>query len=107
MKALSLTTINKYRKNAKHDSDIDIDVLKIRLNCLIDAVDNEHIRRSGNTVIYKFGECSLYVTNNIVTDIRWNENTLGPTSREQKRLIGLYLRNGLNKRGNKIVETKE
>lgn len=52
MKAISISTIEKYRKNAKHDSKIPNDVLKIKLNCLIDSVRKDHILTRGNTLIY-------------------------------------------------------
>ena len=70
MRAISLSTIDKYRKNAIHDANIPTDVLKIRLNCLIDAVSPKHIYTRGNATVYQFGSCLLYVSDNIITDIR-------------------------------------
>lgn len=97
MKAISISTIEKYRKNEKHDSKI----LKTKLNCLIDSVRKDHILTRGNTLIYQFGNCLIYVSNNIITDIRWTDEKKYPTKDETERMTSLFLENGLDKRGKK------
>ncbi len=103
MKAISISTIEKYRKNAKHDSKIPNDVLKIKLNCLIDSVRKDHILTRGNTLIYQFGNCLIYVSNNIITDIRWTDEKKYPTKDETERMTSLFLENGLDKRDKKMI----
>lgn len=104
MRAISLSTLDKYRKNAKHDKNIPNDVLKVKLNCLIDAVGKENISHRGDLAIYQFGNCIFHVKNNIITDIRWTEEDKTPNEYEIKRMITYYIQNGLNKKGNKFVE---
>ena len=103
MRAVSLTTIDKYRKNALHDKYITEEVLKIRLNCLIDATSQKHIFTRGNNTVYQFGSCLLYVSNNIITDIRWTGEKETPTISEAKKMREFFLKNGLNKRGNRFM----
>ena len=104
MRAMSLTTLNKYRKNAKHDKNIPDDVLKIKLNCLIDSVENRHIHNRGNVTVYQFGNCVFYVTENIITDIKWKTDDDYPSNYEVDRMVKLFLKNGLNKKGNRFVK---
>lgn len=103
MKAISISAIEKYRKNAKHDAKIPHDVLKIKLNCLIDSVRKEHIFTRGSVSIYQFGNCLIYVSNNIITDIRWKDEKKYPTKEETERMTSLFLENGLDKKGKKFI----
>ena len=104
MRAISLSTLDKYRKNAKHDKNIPNDVLKVKLNCLIDAVGKENIITRGDVSTYQFGTCIFHVRDNIITDIRWENEDRKPNEFEIKRMITLYIRNGLNKNGNKFID---
>ena len=104
MKTISLSTLDKYRKNATHDINIPNDVLKIKLNCLIDAVNKEHIFTRGNFIVYQFGNCLFYVTDNIIANIRWMEEKCTPNGYEIKKMTKLFIKNGLNKKGNKFAE---
>ena len=105
MRAVSLSTINKYRKNARYDRNIPDDVLKVKLNCLINAVEKEHIYSRGSATVYQFGSCLFYVIDNIITDIRWTEErTEKPNDYEINRMIRLYLSNGLNCSGKRFVD---
>lgn len=103
MKAISISAIEKYRKNAKHDAKIPHDVLKIKLNCLINSVGKEHIFTRGNVSIYQFGNCLIYVSNNIITDIRWTDEKKYPTKEETESMTSLFLENGLDKKGKKFI----
>lgn len=107
MRAISISTIDKYRRNAIHDSKIPNDVLKIKLNCLIDAVKEEHISTRGNSKVYQFGSCLLYVSDDIITDIRWTHEKRYPTKDETQRMTTLFLSNGLNKKGTKFEKDKQ
>lgn len=104
MRAISFTTADKYRKNAKWHNDIAIEILKIRLNCIIDATSKEHVHRRGNTTIYQFGSCLLFVKGNIISDIRWTGRDEMALPVEQKRLTALFVRNGLHYRGYKYAD---
>lgn len=108
MRAVSLSAINKYRKNAKHDKNIPDDVLKVKLNCLINAVEKEHIYSRGSAIVYQFGSCLLYVTDNIISDVRWTEErNEQPTNYEVSRMTRLYILNGLNSSGKRFVHKAE
>lgn len=106
MRAISLSTLDKYRRNAIHDVNIPNDVLKVKLNCLIDATAYKHISKRGNAVVYQFGSCLLHVSDNIITDIRWTGEKESPAVYEVKKMTELFLHNGLNKKGNRFVEAE-
>ena len=74
MRAISITAMNQYRKNAKHNNDLPNDVLKARINCLLEASENVYPTIGGT--IYKFGSCKIKVDyNDIIISITWaNEN---------------------------------
>lgn len=103
MRAVSITTENRYRNNAKRHNDIPHDVLKVRLNCLINATDREHVYKRGNATVYQFGSCLLSVTGNIITNIRWTGNNESPSSQEQYRLKTWFLRYGLTSDGSRFA----
>lgn len=107
MRAISLSTLDKYKRNALHDANITNDVLKVKLNCLIDATAYKHRTKRGNATIYQFGSCLLHVTGNIITDIRWTGEKESPALYEVKKMKELFLLNGLNKKGNKFVEQEK
>lgn len=103
MKSISITTLNNYKNKAIHDKNIPNDILKIRLNCLIEAVDKEHIKDNCTYISYKFGNCIFEVKNNIISNIRWDDSKDEPTLKEIKRMIFLFNKYGLNQRGNKYL----
>lgn len=104
MRSISITALNKYRNFAIHDRKINDEILKVKLNCLIDATDENHTKISGRTKTYTFGSCSFITVDNIIKDIRWNTDKIVPDTSEVKKMITLFIRNGLNKKGNKFVE---
>ena len=107
MRAISLNTLDKYRKYAKHDKNIPNDVLKIKLNCLIDSVEKEHIYNRNPFIVYQFGSCLFYTTDNIISDIRWSDLDNHPTNYEVDKMLKLFSKNGLNKKGNKFLKQQE
>lgn len=104
MRSITITALNKYRKFASHDRKITDEVLKVKLNCLIDATDENHMTINGRTKIYTFGSCSFITVDNIIKDIRWSTDKTVPDISEVRKMITLFIRNGLNKKGNKFVE---
>ena len=68
MRSISITALSKYRKFAIHDKNVPDDILKIKLNCLIDATDESHIFVCGNTKTHTFGNCSFIIVENIIKD---------------------------------------
>lgn len=103
MKSLSTNALDKYRKYAKRDKNIPNDVLKIKLNCLIGAVEKSHIRKTSSCIIYQFGSCLIHVNGNIITNLRWTETENHPTNYEIAKMLQLFSENSLNKNGNKII----
>ena len=103
MRAISVGVYYKYRTRAKQSNNVGDDVLKTRLNCLVDATSKDHIYYVGNSTAYKFGNCVLYVMYGIIYDIRWMRENRNPTRLESNRLRLLFMQNGLNMKGTKFV----
>ena len=102
MRALSISAIDNYRKNAKQHADIDLDVLKIRINCLVDACETSKNSLRGK--IYQFGKCVITVNDmNIITDIKWTDEKARPSNHEVGKLKHLYKVRGLNSQGSAFL----
>lgn len=104
MRAISVGVYFKYRARARNSSSTEDDVLKVKLNCLVDATSKEHIRKVGNSTVYQFGNCVLYVMYGIIYDIRWMKENRNPSRFESNKMRLLFMQNGLNMRGNKFVQ---
>ena len=101
IRGLSLTTIDNYRKKAKHyDENMPMEVLKIRLNCFVYATSPEHISSFCGTTMYQFGSCVLSVENDIIKNIHWKQEKSKPTEEELKNMTRLFRSYGLNHKGN-------
>jgi hypothetical protein len=106
MRALSLTAIEQYRKNAKNNANLDLDILKLKINALISASSNVYPVPFGT--IYQFGSCKIKVNlDDIVTSITWTSEKIDPSPIEIKRLETYNLRYGLDKRGNRFATKEE
>lgn len=106
-KNISRFEINKnaeimYRNNARRDKNINYDVLSCKISALIYA-STDRFYFSDEDAVVAFGSCLITFSKNMVTDIRWcNEShrSYCITDYEMRRLHEANEYFGLNKSGN-------
>lgn len=104
--ALSVNAANDYKKNSKHSGDISVDVLKAKLNCMIEASE-KHVQNIGATS-YIFGRCSIRVTNTgVIKSIQWKKNRVAASNKEIHTLKCLYRKVGLNSSGTEFKKEEK
>ena len=103
--AISVTALRDYRAGAKNDRNLDIEVLKAKINCLIYACDRQHVSFIVCGQRYVFGKCKFEVNREgRVVNISWIQADATPTRKEVERLKEAYEYKGLNKRGTRFIE---
>lgn len=102
---LAKKALNDYRTGAKRDADLDIEILKIKFNCLINAsvtVNKKFLKKE-----YIFGRCVFTVNVfNTITSIKW-DHSYPVATKELKTLFSLYKQCGLNQDGNSYLKVNE
>jgi hypothetical protein len=104
IRAISITAYRQFRNGAKQNVNIDYEILKLRLNSIIDSVDQTNISFYSGGKKYRFGNCVFKVdTNNYIRGIYWPTDDLKPTRNEIVQLESNYRKRGLNKRGTQFL----
>lgn len=105
-RAISVTAVRDYRTGAYNDKNLDVEVLKIKINCLIDSSTHVTFCTCGKR--YVFGSCCIEVDReNRIRSIEWLKEKKSPDGREISNLKRNYLNSGLNQRGTRFTTEEE
>ena len=103
MKAITYKALQQYRNGAKKNKNLDSGILRVKLNCLINA--SEHVSTTVGGTIYQFGNCKIKVdTNNLIVEISWIDDHIEPDTSEAVKLLGFYKHNGMNRAGTRYIK---
>lgn len=101
MKRLTYTAIDHYRKGSHRHSNLPYDVVKARMNALIES--SEHSKNVIGGKKYYFGQCEITVVLNRITDIKWDRGKdIKVTPRQTAKMFKAFNKYGLNKSGTKF-----
>lgn len=104
--SLTITALNNYRNGAKNDKNLDNDILKLKINCLIYASENCSLILGGKR--YTFGTVIFEVSNDgSIKRIYWNTKNNKPSFNEISKLLTAYELVGLDRNGRKVINYDE
>jgi hypothetical protein len=106
IRPISVTAIRDYHNSAYNQVNITDEILKLKINCLIDASEHKQFVTCGTA--YRFGSCIIETDRqDRIRSIKWTKERKLPDRRELTNLSKAYLSCGLDKDGKRFLTEEE